>query len=217
MDYESKGPDDLTVKVNYVRDWLNKAEDAIRRGDRIDAVAKLALAKADATNLMSSLIPAPRAEKRYRRVHLPSASLRKFSLLIAPFVFIGVFMLGVTVGEGNMPPNIAPDLNISPGNAIVRTVERQSPDNGLVAMSPLNAPPVEQSTKILTTPPAPRPKVRTVPVSHEEPVAATEEVVSEPDEAATVSEEDAATVEEPIDIFGLGMDVIRSARENLSR
>ncbi len=212
MDYESKGLDDLNVKVKYVRDWLNKAEDAIRRGDKIDAVAKLALAKADATNLMASLIPTPHVEKRYRRVHLPSVNLRKFAMLIAPFVFLGVFMLGVTIGEGNAPPAFAPKMNLSPGNAIVRTVERQSPDGELMAMSP-----VEEPAEIMTTPPAPRPIVRAIPVSHEEPAVAPPEVVPEPVEPVPASEDAPVAVDEPIDIFDLGMDVIRSARENLSR
>lgn len=212
--------DELTIKVNYVRDWLNKAEDAIRRGDNIDAVTKLALAKADTTNLITQLIPQSKEFRGILTTKTRAFTVRKLAMYVAPLILVGIFLLGMatsgTLNSGNNEPNIN-----TPAITALRSIDRTTPSSiftpfvvpAIVTENVEPAPITDVNPPravVANNPSTPRP-VRTTPSP---PV---DEPVETPSQPVIVSADVPDTRDDSIDMFDLGLDVIRSARENMGR
>lgn len=222
MERQSAVADELAVKVDYVRDWLNKAEEAIRKGDTFEAVAKLSLAKADTTNLISNLIPQPKEMHHSRRVPAYNFAWRKLALLAGPFALIGCFLIGLAVGGPQGPDIGTPQLNAPITSHTSRYIARPSFDSQLLALLPNARERLDQPVEagVGTGEPLAAPIHRAAvsrPVVHTEVPAAP--VAAEDTTAETVAEEipAAAVAEEPLNLFDFGLDVIRSARENMGR
>jgi len=221
MSNRSLKTDKLAVRVNYVRDWLNKAEDAISRGDNIDAVTKLALAKADTTNLISMLIPQSKEVRSARPAFSRIFSMRRLATFFAPLILIGIFFLGIATG-GKLSPGSEIALNETPAKTFIRSVNRPTLNGEPMVLIAANdgIPEVDtEDTPVPDTTPertvvAKKPPA-TVPV-----VATSEPVTDEPAEPeppmpVTTSADISEPTEDNIDLFGFGLDVIRSARENM--
>ena len=214
MSSRSVKTDALTVRVKYVRDWLNKAEDAINRGDNIDAVTKLALAKADTTNLISMLIP----QKKMRSVNPAFSrtfSVRKLAVFFVPLLLVGVFLLGMET-SGMLNPGNDTAINGTPAKTFIRSINRPTPDSEPKLRLAANEDVPDTADEIAPVPE--RVPVRTV--APKQPPLTTPPVVSEPvvevpSEPVTASVEITESTEDSIDLFGFGLDVIRSARENM--
>ena len=212
--------DELAYKVNYVRDWLNKAEAAIQRGDTIDAIAKLSLAKADTTNIISALVPQAMEYRRPQPVRAPSFALRRLALLAAPLVLIGCFLFGLAVG--GMSPSAGYNTLKGPlaGDA-VRSVERPSLHGdmtGLVAnvIRPSAGAVKEDDSEFTDSvrkAVARRVAKATTPAKASD--TGGEEVVEVMEGSDGTPE--VVSAEEPLDLFDFGLDVIRSARQNMGR
>jgi hypothetical protein len=221
MDYKSASAEELACKVNYARDWLNKAENAIRRGDIIEAVAKLSLAKADTVNLISMLVPVPKEERRPRPVLLSPAARRKLATLLAPMILIGCFLLGLAAGGHPPAEPQSPTLNTIPSSVMLRAIDRIPPSGNLMALVPTNAldsATEDQPATVATPePPAPGPRYRAPKPPAEEPAVVPKPVETPPGETVSAAEEIAQPVDDVLDLFDFGLDVIRSARENMGR
>jgi len=212
--------DELTIKVNYVRDWLNKAEDAIRRGDNIDAVTKLALAKADTTNLITQLIPSSKELRGVQSAKRRAFTVRKLAMYVAPLILVGIFLLGMTTGGNLNSGNNEPNIN-TPAITALRSIDRTTPSSTIAPfvvpaivvedVEPAGVTDVDPGRAVVANnPPASRP-VRATPSP---PV---DEPVETPSQPVIVSADVPDTGEDSIDLFDLGLDVIRSARENMGR
>ncbi len=212
--------DELTIKVNYVRDWLNKAEDAIRRGDNIDAVTKLALAKADTTNLITQLIPQSKEFRGVLTRKTRTFTMRKLAMYAAPLILVGIFLLGMatsgTLNSGSNEPNIN-----TPAITALRSIDRTTPSSiftpfvvPAITTEDVETAPITDVNPpravVANNPSTPRP-VRTTPSP---PV---DEPVETPSQPVVVSADVPETRDDSIDMFDLGLDVIRSARENMGR
>lgn len=221
MSSRSVKTDNLTVKVKYVRDWLNKAEDAINRGDNIDAVTKLALAKADATNLISLLIPQRMDARSARPAFSRVFTLRKLAAFLAILMLIGVFFLGMATGGLHSRGNDTA-LNVTPAKTFVRSINRSTPNSEPMVLIAANDGIPEVDTEATpvpdTTPVRPivtwRPPVTVLAAATSEPVK-DEPAEPEPPVPVTASADVSEPTEDHIDLFGFGLGVIRSARENM--
>ncbi len=221
MERQSVKADDLAFKVNYIRDWLNKAEEAIRRGDTIDAVAKLSLAKADTTNIISNLMPQPSAATRAGRTPSYAVALRKLALMSAPFLLIACFLVGMVVGNAGRVAINGPSLNNPINGELNRTMQRPSINTQLLALAPN---PWGHTADVAETPvetTIARPPVKQrVTSSHPAGVVATSVAPSPGGDLAVDAvppPDESASADEPLDLFDFGLDVIRSARENMGR
>jgi hypothetical protein len=220
MERQSAVADELAVKVNYIRDWLNKAEDAIRRGDKIEAIAKLSLAKADTTYLISNLIPQPKEMQNAHRVPRHAFAWHKLAMLAAPFALIGCFLLGLSVGGPNIADYTAPALNPPINIHTDRYAVRPAFNDEFLALIPNTRGQLDQpvsSNAISSQVPAKRHNStvsRTVHAEIPETTAAIADTTAEavPGETAASS-----ATEEPLNLFDFGLNVIRSARQNMAR
>lgn len=221
MERRTAVTDELARKVNYVRDWLNKAEAAIQRGDAIEAIAKLSLAKADTTNIISALIPQAKEYKRPQLVPAPSFAWRRLIMLAAPLMLIGCFLLGIAVGGTSSVGGVYNAPNPLFTKDVVRAVERPTLHGDLLALvgninilaqgmvDDASTQLANNTRKVV----APRPVKTGIPAKGsgtvgQEPI----ETDAGPDMVPVV-----APVEEPLDLFDFGLDVIRSARQNMGR
>ena len=213
--------EELVCKINYVRDWLNKAEDAVNNGDNITAVSKLVLAKADTSVLLAQLVP--QAVQAERRMPLLSPSmLRKLAAVTVPVVLAAIFFLGLSFGGNAVTVVEQPMLNHTPAVALHRSVDRPEFETLMLASSKVNdtkslsekavVETVKETPVLLadakpvirdSTPTAPKPEPIVVAVEESPDVAIPVSVPSKPE-----------AEEPPMDIFGFSMDIIRSAREN---
>ena len=216
MSSRSSKTDKLAVRVNYVRDWLNKAEDAISRGDNIDAVTKLALAKADTTNLISMLIPQSKEVRSARPAFGRTFSMRRLATFFAPLILIGIFFLGIATG-GKLSPGSETALNETPAKTFIRSVNRPTPNSEPMVLIAANDGIPEVDTEDTPVPDITpeRAVVAKVPaVATSEPVK-DEPAEPEPPVPVTTPADISEPTEDNIDLFGFGFDVIRSARENM--
>lgn len=216
----SANADELTVKVNYVRDWLNKAEDAIRRGDNIDAVTKLALAKADTTNLITQLIPSSRELRGVQTAKARAFTVRKLAMYVAPLILAGIFLLGMATSGAMNSGNNEPNIN-TPAITALRSIDRTTPSStiapfvvpAIVVENVEPAPVTDENperTVVANNPPTSRP-VRATPSPPKD------DPVETPSKPVVVTADVPETGDDSIDLFDLGLDVIRSARENMGR
>ena len=224
MERQSVLADELARKVDYVRDWLNKAEEAIRNGNTIDAVAKLSLAKADTTFLISTLMPQTKEVPKAHRAGVPSFTWHKLAMLAGPLVLIGCFLLGLAVGGSPPVVDGVPSLNAPFTGETVRSVERPTVQRQLLALATISTdepePTVSPSDEMSEPIPAPSRRVTVAPpVKVVAPAKTSSPVEIEPAEAAVAEEEAPSTapVEDLINLFDFGLNVIRSARENMGR
>ena len=180
-------------------------------------VAKLALAKADTTNLISSLVPQPRDIKRPRPALFPAVSARRFALIIAPFLLMSFFLIGLSIGGGKPARPGEPVLNKVPDNIVVRLVNRKAPGEGLINLVRNNNERHEAATDDIDAEAKrqPTPRIITQKPDAEEEIITTAPSVPAPVEPVVVSEDIHEATDEPIDLFGFGLNVIRSARENM--
>jgi hypothetical protein len=213
--------DELAYKVNYVRDWLNKAEAAIQRGDTIEAIAKLSLAKADTTNLISTLIPQAKEYKRPQLVPSHSFAWRRLVMLAAPLMLIGCFLLGIAVGGTSPAGSGYNTLNPLYTKDAPRSVERPTLHGDLLALvgninASLQNMAGEANTQLTDNT---RKAVARSPIKPTIPAKASGAVGEETPETVAVSDGAPAVAsgEEPLDLFDFGLDVIRSARQNMGR
>ena len=221
MERRFNAPDDLTRRIDYIRDWLDKAETAIRGGNMIEAVAKLALAKADAKYLITTLVPLPALENSPSKVVAPSASLRRLSMILVPMALLACFFVGMAMGQSTRENTDQITLNQTQGPQIFRNVSRPNLAEGLLALKPITDESTSDSeSDAVPAVVSPRPEKVSVskPKTYRAPAP---NPIQEPEltsveiTPAAVENPTAADVDEHIDVLRFGFDVIRSAQENM--
>ena len=147
-------------------------------------------------------------------------TVRKLAMYAAPLILVGIFLLGMTTGGALNPGNNEPNIN-TPAITALRSIDRTTPSSTItpfvvpaIVVEDVEPAPVTdvspERTVVANNPPTSRP-VRVTPSPPRD------EPVETPSKPVVVSADVPDTADDSIDLFDLGLDVIRSARENMGR